>query len=161
MTSSIAPGSYVVLATGLPGWTLKSAMKDGKDLSDEPFDPATDLTGVVVTMSDRAGTVTGMVSRTDGTPDADAAVIVIAADPANPGVRRRQLVRVDKTGAYTITGLPAGEYRLIAIDERMAVDWEEPAFLTPASRVATRVTVPATGSVAMDLRTTAVRRESR
>ena len=87
-------------------------------------------------------------------------MIVFPSDPANAGVRRRQLVRVDKKGAYTITGLPAGEYRLIAIDERMAADWEEPAFLTPASRVATRVTVPATGSIAVDLRTSAIRRES-
>jgi hypothetical protein len=160
-TSGVTPGSYVVRAAGLPGWTLKSALKDGKDLSDDPFDPTADLTGVVVTMTDRAATVSGTVSRSDGAPDPDAAVIVFPFDTANRGTRRRQLVRVDKSGAYTISGLPAGEYRLIAIDERIAVDWEEPAFLTPASRVATRVTVPATGSIAVDLRTTAVRREAR
>ena len=63
MTSGITPGSYVVRATGLPGWTLKSAIKDGKDLSDEPFEPASDLTGVVVTMTERPATVSGMVNQ--------------------------------------------------------------------------------------------------
>jgi hypothetical protein len=158
-TTGIAAGSYVLRAAGVPGWTVKTAMIAGKDVSDEPFSPVSDVTGVVVTLTNSPGGVSGVVSRADGRPDPDAAVLAFPADPARVGVRRRQFVRVDQKGAYSINGLPAGDYILIAIDDRLATDWEELTLLRDVARLGTRLTVPASGIVALDLRTSDFRRE--
>jgi len=159
-TTGVTPGWYVLRATGLPGWTIRTAMRAGKDLSDEPFEATAPLGDVVVTLTDRATTVTGIVTSPEGKPDADATVLVFPSDPARSGVRRRQSARVDKNGAYALNGLPAGEYLLVAINDQFAADWEEPPFLNSLVRLGTRVTVPSSGALAMDLRTSAVRREA-
>lgn len=158
-TGGVTAGSYVIRATGLPGWTVKSAMRGGQDLSDQPFEPTSDVTGVVVTLTDRVTTVSGVVTRPAGGPDSDAAVLAFPSDPTRVGVRRRQFARVDAKGAYVINGLPAGDYVLVAIDDRLAADWEEPAFLNSLVRLGTRVTVPSSGAITIDLRTSAIRRE--
>ncbi len=145
-TTGITTGSYVLRATGLPGWTVKAAMSAGKDISDEPFSPASDVTGVVVTLTDRASGVSGVVIRTDGRPDADAAVLAFPVDPARVSVRRRQFARVDPKGAYSINGLPAGEYIMIAIDDRLAADWEEITLLPDAVRLGTSRDHPGFGN---------------
>jgi hypothetical protein len=157
-TTGITTGAYVLRATGLPGWTVKTAMSAGKDISDEPFSPTSDLTGVIVTMTDRVSGVFGVVSRADGGPDPDAAVLAFPVDPARVSVRRRQFARVDQKGAYSINGLPAGEYILIAIDDRLAADWEEITLLPDAVRLGTRLTVPGSSTVTLDLRTSTIRR---
>lgn len=160
-TPGITPGAYVLRSAGLPGWTIKSAIAAGKDISDEPFNPTSDIRGVVVTLTNQVSTLTGMVTRIEGGADPEAAVLAFPADRTRPGVRRRQLARVDKKGAYSMAGLPAGEYLLIAINDRISANWEDPPFLAAAAQLATRVTVPVTGSIAMDLRTADIRREQR
>lgn len=158
-TGGVTAGSYVIGATGLPGWTVKSAMTGGQDLSDQPFEPTADVTGVVVTLTDRVTTVSGVVTRPAGGPDSDAAVLAFPFDPTRAGVRRRRFARVNSKGAYTIQGLPAGDYVFVAIDDRYAADWEEPAFLNALVRLGTRVTVPNSGAITVDLRTSTIRRE--
>jgi hypothetical protein len=46
---------------------------------------------------------------------------------------------VDKTGNYNVGSLPAGEYFVVAIPERMAADWQNPKFLEGLTGDATRV----------------------
>jgi hypothetical protein len=48
---------------------------------------------------------------------------------------------------------PPGEYRLVAIPDEQAADWQNPAFLARAAAVADRITVHDDESVTHDLRT--------
>lgn len=158
-TPGVTPGTYVLRATGLPGWTVKSALFEGRDISDTPFEASGNMDNVVVTMTDTPAELTGTVRRADGTADVDATVIVFPGDRALLTARRRQSARVSATGAYALRDLPAGDYLIVAIDDRFAGDWEDPALLETASRAATRVTIRDRDKRTLDLRTSAIRQE--
>jgi len=158
-TPGVTPGMYVLRATGLPGWTVKSALFEGRDISDTAFEAKANLDNVVITMTDLPTELTGTVRRADGVADVDATVLVFPEDRALLTARRRQSSRVSAAGAYTLRDLPAGDYLLVAIDDRFAGDWEDPAFLEAASRVATRITIRDRDKRTLDLRTSAIRQE--
>jgi hypothetical protein len=52
---------------------------------------------------------------------------------------------------YTLTGLPPGEYFVVAVDAAFGGGWRDPAWLDAASRVATRVTLEWEEPVTVDL----------
>jgi hypothetical protein len=62
-----------------------------------------------------------------------------------------------RTGAYTLNGLPAGDYYLIAIDDAESDGWMDPKTLETLARQATRVTIAGVESKTIDLVVKAVR----
>jgi hypothetical protein len=150
---SVAPGRYFV-RVGAPGatnplgaWTLKSAMVGGRDVSDVPMTVAgDDITGLVVTFTDRAAALTGTVRNAQSVADATATVLVFPTDRAlwiDYGAlpRRLRAVRTDREGAFSIPALPAGDYYAIAVADDAAPDWLRQTFLARAAGMATRVTI--------------------
>jgi hypothetical protein len=161
-STSMPPSRYVLRVSGLPNWTLESAMLDGSDLSDDPFDlDAKDLSGVVITMTDSPAAISGAVRTAAGQVDPDADVLVFPADRTHSadgrGMRRHYLLRVSKAGAFDVTGLPAGEYLLVAVDDALVGDWPDPKFLDALAPLATRVTIALGQRLTQDLITRAVR----
>jgi len=140
-TLGVPPGRYVLRVTAPSGWTLKGAFAGGADISDNPFTlGARDLSDVVITFTDRPATISGSVRKGDS-PDADAVVVLFPADStawSGRGAfsRRMRDARAGKDGAYTIIGVPPGEYLLAAIHEDSIADWRSPAFLEKLSRAA-------------------------
>ena len=157
------PGRYFVRlesVTAVPtssAWTLKSAMLNGRDVSDVPMTiGGDDLTGLVVTFTDRAGGLTGTVRTAQNAVDATASVLVFPTDRAlwvDYGARPRRLriVRTDRAGAFAVTGLPAGEYFAIAVPDEVADNWQRPAVLARAATLATRVKIADDGNVTLNL----------
>jgi protocatechuate 3,4-dioxygenase beta subunit len=144
-TYGVPPGQYVVSIAGAPaGWTLKGVAYQGRDLADTPVDLETkDITGVVITFTDRPSAIVGVVQGPRG-PDPDAVVLAYPTDPdewaASGGVPRRlRTARADATGAYSITGLPPGEYHVIAVKEDTIGDWQDPALLQALTQYAQQV----------------------
>lgn len=137
-----APGKYLVRVGAPTGWTLKSVTVEGRDISEAPFDIGTgDINNVIITFTDRPTKITGTVQTKDGNADPDALVVAFPVDPAawsesgaNP--RRARSTRVAKTGTFTITGLPPGEYYVAAIVDQ---DWQDPQALAEIARNATTV----------------------
>ena len=163
-TYAAPPGRYVLgVLTPPPGWVLKSAVLGGRDVSDTPFDLADrEVTGVVVTFTDRTPNVDGTVTGANGAPDVGAVVLAFPADarawPEPGGSRRRfQMARTDSTGAFTLIGLPPAEYLVAAVREELADDWPSPALLQRLSGAATRFTVTEASQGGLSLRTSAVR----
>jgi hypothetical protein len=158
-TGSYAGGRYIVAATNVPaGWTLKSIMSNGRDISVEPFELVdTDLGNVVVIFSDRSGLIGGTV--TSGiNPDAEAEVLIFPADSLawkDIGVpaRRFRDERTSKAGSYSATGLPPGEYFVIALSTIDVAEPRDPKFLTALTGGAARVTVTDGEKKIMDLKT--------
>ena len=145
-TYGIPPGRYFVRVPGAPpGWTLKSVISEGRDLSDTPLDlRGADVANVVITFTDRPTKLTGIARTSAGTPDPEAMVVVFPADTAawtdfgmNP--RRMRSARPGKGGSYTFTGLPAGEYYVAALREDTVAQWQDPAVLEELSRSAPTV----------------------
>jgi hypothetical protein len=142
------PGKYLLRIGGAPsGWTLKSVIAEGRDISETPFDLGTkDLNNVVVTFTDRPSKLTGGAHTKDGNPDPDALVIVFPADPAswsdfglNP--RRLRSARPGKDGSYTFNGLPSGEYYVMSIDEGSVDSWQNPETLADLARSVTQIRI--------------------
>jgi hypothetical protein len=141
-------GRYLIRIGGAPsGWTVKSVIAEGHDLSETPFDlGASDLKNVVVTFTDRPTKLTGLAHTKDGSADPDALVVVFPTDPAGwtdfgLAPRRLRSARPLKNGTYTITGLPAGDYYVAAISEDQISSWENPDVLAELSRLATHVSI--------------------
>ena len=145
-TFGVPPGRYVLRVTTPEGWHLKGAYAGTTDVSDMPFDLGSrDLANVVITYTDRPSIVAGTV-RSGANVDPDAVVIAFAVDAAGWASRgafprRMRTARADRDGAYTITGLPPGEYHVIAVHEESFADWQDPALLEALSRVARQVRV--------------------
>ncbi len=136
--SSIVPGLYALKVTP-PGaaagsrWTLKSAMLNGRDLSDGAFDvkPGDDVTGLVITLTDRAAEISGRFVDAGGDPITRYSVIVFPADKTLwlPNARRIRLVRPATDGSFTVPGLLAGDYAIAAAEDVDVTDLADPTFL--------------------------------
>ena len=153
-------GQYFIRVNGtpFPGWTLSSVTLEGRDVADTPIElGVTDITGVVITLTDRPTEVGGTVHVDTGAPDGDATVLILPTDATlwrnygqNP--RRLRSLRAARNGAYSIRGLPVGEYYVAAIAGDAPVDWREPAYLERVARSAERVRLADGEQATQDLR---------
>jgi hypothetical protein len=145
----LLPGKYTVSVRGvMPDvWRLKSAMLNGRDHVDQPLTlDASDLAGLVLTLTDHPTSLTGRVRDASGNGDKNASVVVFTTDPArwtDSGVNPRtiRLLRASPSGAYGLGGLPAGDYFAVAIDDQAAAGWSDPKRLDLLSRSAMRISL--------------------
>jgi protocatechuate 3,4-dioxygenase beta subunit len=148
------PGRYVVSASlpvvsggGATGWTMKSAMFSGHDVSDEGIEISTeDIAGIVITFTDRTTELSGTVLDARGQPDKGATVIIIPADSQGwkqgvTNARRLRSVRTTTTGMFSAANLPPGDYLIAAVSDSTLGEWQDPKFLEKVAAVATRVTL--------------------
>jgi hypothetical protein len=127
-----------------PGWRLRSAMWRGRDLLEAPLDlnDATgDVTGVVLTFTDRTARLSGVVRGEDGTPDAACTVVVfpVTAGPWPAFSPRVGSVRPATDGRYQFRELPAGEYFITTVRDLPPGNWRTSEALAPLAAGATRV----------------------
>lgn len=152
LTATIAPdGSFRIdgvspgtsrLATQPPSttWMPKSAMWRGRDLLDGSFEIAAgeNLTGVVITYTDRPAELSGTLVDATGRPAPQFYVMVYSTDRKfwTPNSRRIKPVRAGVDGSYRISGLPPGEYFICALTELDTEQAYDPIYLeqlVPAS----------------------------
>jgi hypothetical protein len=128
---------------------------NGQDVTTRTIDTSSgDISGVVVTMTTKATRISGSVRDVAG-PGQQTSVVAFP-------VEKRQWSRYGFTPLtiavasflgprYTLTGLPPGEYFVVAVDAAPGGEWRDPAWLDAASRVATRVTLKWDEPVTVDL----------
>jgi hypothetical protein len=116
--AGLEPDTYAVNATGLPEGTWLSGFRLGTqdlpggdvDLSQDPGVP------LEVVLSDGAATVGGLVLDEAEKPVVGASVALL---PAAERFRERRLMRfgaTDQHGRYSLSGVPPGEYTVVAWD---------------------------------------------
>ena len=163
-TPNYGPGKYFLQIQGNPPqWQVKSATVGGRDVLDAPIDLRdTDITGVLITLSDEQLALSGTVTVAAGQKADEAVVYVFPADHRawiengmNP--RRSRSTRVAASGAYTFTLLPAGDYLAVAVDRADEGNPQDPAFIEALSRLGTRVSV-VSAKQSQDLTTMKVKR---
>lgn len=116
----LMPGAHVIMVEGLvEPWTLERVMVRGQNLTDAPLDVESGehVRDVRIIVSDAASQVAGIVRDRRGVPMVGATVIACAESARfwTPGNRRLRTIRSGFDGRYEIRGLPAGDYRLIAV----------------------------------------------
>jgi Carboxypeptidase regulatory-like domain len=113
-------GAVVLRAEGWKGWQIKSVLYGGRDITDEPTElaPGTELRVIV---SERLGTLAGVVRTERGDPDA-AAVLMFAEDPAFRHERSTmtKMVYAAANGRYVVDGLRPGRYIAVAVPRQAA-----------------------------------------
>lgn len=144
----VPPGHYMLRAnppngSGLPGpvglsnstgsWALKSAVVNGRDSLDFPFEvkPGADVTGAVLMFVDHNQTLRGTLQDATGRPTSDYTIIVFPSDKTYwlPQSRRIVSTRPGTDGSYSFGGLPAGDYRITAVVDVEQGEWYDPDFL--------------------------------
>ena len=143
-----------------PGWSLKSITSSGIDITDTPLSFGTSdqsLRDIEVTLTRRASIVTGTVIDGRG-PVAGSDVVVYASDRALWYAQSRFLGRATtgSDGAFTIAGLPPGDYFAVAFDRGHATvaggEWQDPELLESVVSQATRLTLNEDQQVTLNLK---------
>jgi hypothetical protein len=155
------PGRYTINTSAPAGWFWQTTSLAGKPVLDELLElGASEVSGLVITFGQTTNHVSGRVSDATGAADPDAAVIAFAADSDawRDGIfttRRARKVFATSAGTYDIATLAPGGYYVVAIDRRLALNWQDPKFLDSLIAGATRVTLGADDRKTVALRTTA------
>jgi hypothetical protein len=130
----IPPGPYLIRPSGnLRGWSLKSIVADGRDVSDTPIElrSGQQLGHVVITFTSTTTEINGAVTNEQKLPVTDYTVLAFSTDPTywRPQSRHIATARPDQTGAYRIGGLPAGDYYVTVVDPAEQGEWFSAAYL--------------------------------
>ena len=129
-----AGGQYIVRPNETRDWFVESVTAAGKDITDRAFNLQSDMTSIVVTMTDEPTRVSGIVRDAQGAPSPTAVVLAFPVDRARwsgYGVSPRnfKIALTTRTGVYAFDHLPAGDYYVVAIDPAVADDWQNPSHL--------------------------------
>lgn len=146
-TMGVPPGRYLLrVRAGLQGWMFRAALSNGRDISDTPVElESADVTGVVLTFTDRPSELAGQVALESGSSEATTVLTFPTDASAWVGYgsvsKRLMNTRADRNGNFSFRNLPAGDYYVIAVPDKDAGDWPSPQYLEKLSAQATRVRV--------------------
>jgi hypothetical protein len=135
--TGIVPGLYRFsspprgIRSPVGGWWMRSVLIEGREALDAELEIRESTRDAVVLFSDRATSLSGAVTRTDGSPAADAFVVVFSNDPRHWFLQSRRVagMRLSGDGRYVIHNLPAGDYRVAVADDLLPNEWFDPEVL--------------------------------
>jgi len=153
----IGQGTWRVTGVLPAGWSLRSAILDGRDTLDAPLEvrsgqPVLDLT---VTLTDRPSELSGTLSDADGRPTSEYSMLAFSTDRSLWTVPRRVsgAVRLSSDGRYRIVGLPPGEYYVTAITDFEPMQLGDASFLESLVSASAKVTLGEGERKTFDLKT--------
>jgi hypothetical protein len=154
-----APGQFrVVMFNQPPGWAVRAVRYRGTDVTDTGIEvrPSEDLAEVEVELTNRPTDLSGVVTNAKGEAIKDYSVIVFPqdSDKWTPNSRYMRTSRPDQDGRYKVTGVPAGQYLVIALDYLDQNDWNDKDFLEKIRSKATTFSLNDGETKSVDLRIT-------
>ena len=161
--TNVVPGDYFIRVGALPpGWHLKSITASGRDALDEPVEVGEVGTdAIVVTLTPRGTEILGTVrdARTQVVPGAAVIILPINARGETAWTpNRTRETRTTAGGVFTISGLPPGDYYVVAIDDAAAEGWQDSAVMASLRALATRITLRDQEFRSMNLRLSTLKR---
>ncbi len=100
-------------------WTVTSVTLNGRDVTDRPSALAADVTNSMrVVVSDQVTSVAGTIADSRGVPFEGGVVVFLPEGLGDERVATRYVrtVRSTRGGAFQTRGLPAGRYRVVALE---------------------------------------------
>ena len=125
--TNLVPGPYYIrVGATPPGTYVQSIFGGGHDALDAPVDLTdSDLDDIEVTLTDRGTELIGTVRDGRLLQIPGAAVIVMSAHERRWTPNRTRYLRASTAGSFAITGLPPGEYLIVAVDDALAEGWQD------------------------------------
>ena len=144
--SGVSAGAHLIRSGGnARGWTLKSVVIGGRDVTDTPMQlrSGETLANVTVVFTDQQNELNGTVTNESGSPMPDYTVLAFPTDSSlwRPQARQIMTARPDQTGKYRIRGLPPGQYYVVTVDPTEQGEWFEPTYLDEHRAGAARLTL--------------------
>jgi hypothetical protein len=125
-------------------WTLKAIEVDGRDIADDPIEVPHGgiISDVRVVLTNRPTIVRGGLTDDKRQP-ADGTVVIFAEESSRwrEDSRTVRSTRPDQNGEFSITGLPAGNYLIAALEYVQEGQWNDPEFLDGLKSRAERMTL--------------------
>jgi hypothetical protein len=138
-------GPVVVRPQGVPaGYALLSVRVGSHDITDEPFEFKASHSGQVqVMLTNRVGSLEGVVTDSDGAPARGAVVLVIPDDKAlwKMGSSRMHTTGLRGEGRFSVTGLLPGSYHVVAVQGFSPGPNPAPEFFEALVEAGTRVQI--------------------
>jgi uncharacterized protein (DUF2141 family) len=155
--SNVPAGARVFRVSGLQSpWALKAIYLDGREVTDEMTElkPGETAGRMSIVVTDKATTLTGTVVDEQDQPLTGVTVIAFATDATlwRPQSRFIQAARSSGEGAYTLRGLPPGEYFVCASDDVDQGEWYDPELLQTLRAHANKVLLQEGDTKAVDLK---------
>lgn len=141
------------------GWSIKSVIHDGMDITDVPLDldEAAAVSDVRITLTDKVTTVAGHVTDSRGQAMTDYVVVIQPAEQKEAVIAARliRLARPDTRGRFEVRNLRPGRYVATAIEALEQGRQYSPEFQKELRRGAREFTLKEGETIAVDLRLTA------
>ena len=141
----ISPGRYRLNASGAEGWVLESAVVDGQNSLDYPFEVkgGQNVGSAVITFTDQRSELSGALTDDRGQPALGYTILVYPSDQRlrTADSRRIRTVSPATDGRFTFGSIPPGEYLLTAVMDVEPGSWYDPAFLQQLDATALRVSI--------------------
>ena len=145
----VAPGQYRANSTipgtrpDQPGWSLRSAVANGRDILDAPIELRQNLSDLVLTFSDRTTELSGSLQDSSARAAPDYTIVVFSADRAHwiPQSRRVRMIRPSADGAFTLRHLPPGDYLIAALTDLEDGAWTDPSVLQQLAPASIKITL--------------------
>ncbi len=144
--SASVPGP---LSTGVglpttPAWSVESILSGGVETLDSALEISTsDVSGIVVTFTDRPTELSGRLVDAKGKPTPEYWVVAFTTDRTfwTPGSRRVRTTKPDFDGKFKLVGLPPGDYYMVAITDLDQADMSDATFLEQLAAASFKVTL--------------------
>jgi hypothetical protein len=158
--ANLVPGPYYIrVGATPPGTFVRSISAGGLDALDEPVDLTDgDVDDIEITLTDRGTEIVGSVRDSRLLQIPGAAVIVMSAHDRQWTPNRTRYLRASTAGSFVITGLPPGEYLIVAVDDALAEGWQDSRVLAQLRTLATRIGLREAESRTLALRLSALKR---
>ena len=158
---AVPPGRYVMTfraaiadRQAMPDWETRDVSVAGRNISDRPWIVTHDVSDVIVTLTNNNTEVNGVIRDAAGRVEPGAAVLLFTTEQDLWTVRmprRIRALRTSETGAFSVRGVPPGDYHIVAIPDADLGDFPDPAMLSALARIATRISVTAGAHVTQNL----------
>jgi hypothetical protein len=127
-------GSEMIRVGGVPGgWALKTITLNGEDITDRPYEfkSGNNVTGVVVTLTDRLTDLSGSVRDNKGQAMKDYVLVIFPQDSKLWTGQSRfiRTARPNQQGTFSLKGLPPGRYLAAPLESLENGAQNDPALL--------------------------------
>ena len=146
-TLKTGPGrTRITLGNMPPGWSLRAVRLNGAEVIDTGIElkPNENVRGLEVELTNKISMLTGLATTGRGEASRDYTAIAFPQDSERWKLTNSRYIRTgrpDQDGRFKISGLPPGDYFLVAVDSIEPGESTDPEFLERIQAKATRISL--------------------